>query len=72
MPRENITAAGDTDDAERVMVSWDTAQPASGGEVRIGVGGDDSAKWIALNRHGVNRLIRSLRRARNRTFGVDE
>lgn len=76
MPREKIDG---TDGCFNAQVGWgrDT------GDVQIGVEmadgqqtlrsvADFSSVWASLDRAGVNRLIRALRRARDQAFGRDE
>lgn len=81
MPKENVNNdLGDP--ATRVEVSWQhgayvqltTAlrrdEPSSR-EAPEHVAWDTGA-YVSLDRHGINRLIQVLRRARNAVFGKDE
>jgi hypothetical protein len=79
MPRENVNAAN----GARVTVSWLKAN--AGDEVQLNIMGtvpvphdtlkdlvkSVSGPWITLDREGINRLIRSLRRARDQAYGQD-
>lgn len=46
--------------------------PMTGGMPEEGFLGSDDAKWVDLNRHSINELIRHLRQARDDAFGKDE
>lgn len=78
MPREHINArhhGTDEDPAPFLTLGWDRI-----GYVQIATqaGGDyDEATterpglFMDLDRHGINRLIRALRKARDQSFGAD-
>jgi hypothetical protein len=78
MPKETVPDTADT--AVEVQVGW---RRAPIGDVQVGVTNDTSPLtwpdtgapfpgWFAsLDRDGVNRLIRVLRRARDAAFGAD-
>ena len=52
-----------------VKVQW----LADGGEVGVAAGHlDDTHSVVWLDRRGINKLIRDLRRARNQACGADE
>lgn len=80
MPRENVNSA-DEDAVTRVEVSWrprGSVQVATA--LREDIPGSSEAPahtrytagaHVAMDRDGINRLIRVLRRARDAVFGKD-
>jgi hypothetical protein len=87
MPKEYVTSAFDLREAVdingasivgapapfRVRVGWNREC----GDVQIATvdeadGNDGSGFFVDLDRHGINSLIRILRRARDAAFGRDE
>lgn len=82
MPKENIN--DEVTDGFRVEVAWNPGawlQVASVNQhSKLTLPSDDEGEqveqpfdgWrVTLDRHGVNRLIRSLRKARDAVFGAD-
>jgi hypothetical protein len=83
MPRESVY--GTDPDNTAVKVGWDQngnvqVGVSSAGEftftqplpATVSVNGPYDGLWVTLNRHGINCLIRHLRRARDAAFGSDE
>jgi hypothetical protein len=80
MPKENINS--DTVGTTRIEVSWQhdayvqlttalrSEVPAS--EATPEFITYDTGAYVQLDRHGINRLIQVLRRARNAVYGKDE
>lgn len=75
MPKEIINCYRD-EMTVQVELGW----AKENGEVQIATTnfgieagpGDPARGWyVTLDRHGINRLIRSLRKARDQSFGVD-
>lgn len=69
MPKERFANPANSDHA--IDVSWgrEAAYVAVGVSVDLGNTGD--SLWSELDRVGVNRLIRTLRKARDQAFGAD-
>lgn len=65
MPKETFwhPAASESADERKFSVAWGGEQPADA-PVELGN--------VALDRSGINRLIRVLRNARDKTYGRDE
>lgn len=79
MPVEKFypSAAIEGQPSEVLEVAWSKDEPGEGYENVwiIASEGNDGIAWsmsFDLDRSGLNRLIKALRRARNATFGVDE
>lgn len=82
MPKEILYSAetlrGDTAVVEHVAVGWtkDAAVQLgvqAGPKVSMSIDGDPDHRslWMDLDRAGCNRLIRSLRKARDVAYGAD-
>lgn len=83
MPRESVY--GTDGDNTAVKVGWDhtgsvqVGVGASGGFTfveplpkGVTVNGPYDDLWVSLDRHGINTLIRHLRKARDTAYGRDE
>lgn len=74
MPKENINCVGS--DGLRVVVGWEAgkdvqiATTSTGSKLQLD--GEPFNGWFGgLDREGCNRLIRSVRKARDAAFGAD-
>ena len=83
MPKENIYGEGQTPDwSPRVEVGWtndlaltigiDREEPFRYVDPDRNGKTDHTAIYLSLDRAGTNRLIRTLRKARDAAFGRDE
>ena len=73
MPKELIPSAtrGGCADSSRAQVGW--SREAEYVQLVTNDGGDENAgQFVTLDRDGCNKLIRTLRRARDQAFGRDE
>lgn len=76
MPKETVRGESRDPAPPVVHVGWNARD--AGGYVQLatlpGAGGDRGdvgCQFVDLNRDGINRLIRALRRARDSAFGAD-
>lgn len=70
MPAEKFypSTAVEGEPSDLFEIAWHRDYPGVYATLRIG----DIASGIDLDRSGINRLIRTLRRARDATYGSDE
>lgn len=84
MPKETTHAASFAGecDSSYAQVTWRKDDPAGTGFVQVGTfniepapESHDGDRWgwaVTLDRNGLNKLIRDLRRARDQAYGRDE
>lgn len=77
MPRELIynRSTDETGPQNHAEVGWCRHRDDDRHHVQVGIlGPEDSrsdARYVSLDRDGINRLIRALRKARDQAFGTD-